>query len=216
MKKYIFTIVALISMYVVAQAVADVSATRMIQIGKVIIPSGTLIYALTFTLRDLLHKKLGKQWALATIVMAGLLNIMQSAYLLLVANISAPVFYALDEAWQEIFMIVPSITIASIMAEMLSQIIDTEVYQFIMDKRPKWAQMTRVLISNGIALPVDSIIFAVLGFVLLPMLFGGTAYSLQVAMSLTLGQIIYKGIVTIASSPLIYLIKDKPLSVIVR
>ena len=210
-KRNIWTIVLLVGGYVVCQAIADIGATKMVQIGTVVIPAGTFIFTITFTLRDMLHKRLGKEWARASIILAGVFNILMAGYLAGMAALPAPPFFGLNEAWGSIFALVPSIVIASITAEVVSELIDTEVYHLWKTKMGHWPQWTRVLASNVVSLPIDSFIFAVLAFVLLPPLFGQEAAPLGVAMGLVVGQILWKGIVTIVSMPGIYLVKDKPI-----
>lgn len=207
-KKEIWTIVILSGAYLVFQAIADIGATKLIQLGNIVLPAGTVIFTLTFTLRDLIHKRLGKEWARACIVTAGLLNIIMAGYLALMARMPAPVFFEMSSAWNSIFGLVPSITIGSICAEVISELIDTEVYHTWKSKFNKIPQWTGVLVSNAVSLPIDSLIFASLAFTLLPLVFGGTSLPIGVALSLSLGQIVWKGIVTVASLPLIYLIKE--------
>jgi len=77
-RENVFTIVLVIGAYLVAQAVADVGATKLVQVGGVVIPGGTFVFALTFTLRDLIHKRLGKEWARAAIITAGLMMLWPS------------------------------------------------------------------------------------------------------------------------------------------
>ena len=206
-KKTVFAIVMLISAYVVCQAIADVGATKMTEVYGVIIPGGTLIFALTFTLRDLIHKRLGKEWARAAIIAAGLMNIVQAGFLAWVAKLPYPPFYA-GEAWANVFAIVPAITVASIAAEVISELIDTETYHAWRTKFPKAPQWSTVLVSNAVSLPIDSVIFGVLAFTLLPPLFGADALPFAIAMSLAFGQMAFKAAVTVASMPLIYLVKD--------
>lgn len=211
-KKNIITIVAVISLYIMAQAIADVGATRLISIAGVTLPGGVFMFAITFTLRDLIHKRLGKEWAKAVILMAALLNILQSAYLLFITTTKAPPFYLHTKSWNEIFTVVPAITIGSIVSEVISQLVDTEVYQLVWDKKPNAPQWVRVLLSNLVALPIDSLIFATLAYVILPPLFGGTATPWVTAIALTGGQILIKSVITVTSLPLIYTIPDKPIN----
>lgn len=207
----IWAVVALVASYVLFQAVADVGATKLIEIAGITMPAGTFVFAITFTLRDMLHKRLGKQWAQAAIVVAGLLNIVQAAYLAIMARVPAPVYYANAEGWNAIFAVVPAIALGSIIAEMVSELIDTEIYSFWKNRFGHLPQWTRVLVSNVISLPIDSLIFATMAFVVLPPLFGAEAVPFFVALSLTGGQIVFKGIVTLVSLPGIYLVKEKPL-----
>lgn len=209
--KTIFTIVLIISAYLICQAIADIGATKMVQVGNIILPGGTFIFALTFTLRDLVHKRLGKDWAIAVIVAAGSMNILQAAYLWFVSRLPSPPFFQYAEGWNAAFAIVPAIAIGSISAEIVSELIDTEIYHYWMTKFKHLPQWSRVLVSNAVSLPIDSAIFAMLAFVLLPGLFGGEALPVLVAWSLVSGQIIYKGLITVVSLPMIYLVKDERL-----
>ena len=211
-KKAVWIIVLLVGAYVMCQLVADVGATKFIQIAGVTMPAGTFVFALTFTLRDMLHKRLGKQWAQAAIVSAAGFNLFLSGYLWLMTRLPAPVWFGLGDAWGSIFSIVPAITLGSIAAELVSELIDTEVYHFWAGRFSNWPHWTRVVVSNIVSIPVDSVVFSVLAFGLLPRLFGAEAMTLGDALvRAASGQVLYKGIVTLFSLPGIYLVKDKPL-----
>lgn len=209
MKKSVFVIILLVGLYVGAQAIADVGATKFLQIGAYTLPAGTLMFALTFTLRDLIHKRMGKNWARGVILTAGLVNIIQSLYLFLMTRIATPVWFN-GEAWNATFSLVPAITIASIFAEVITQLIDTEVYHAVQKHWKKAPQFMRVLVSNVVALPLDSVLFAVFAFVVLPRMFGATGTGMREALMLTVGQIWFKLAVTVVSMPLIYLIHNQP------
>jgi len=212
--KQVWTVVALIGAYVLCQAIADVGATKIVQIGSVTMPGGTFIFALTFTLRDMVHKRLGKDWARAAIVVAGSLNILQAVYLSVVGGLDCPPFYDACGAWGSIFALVPAIAIGSIGAEIISEWIDTDVYHWWRHSHqtrnlPQW---TAVIASNVVSLPLDSLIFGSLAFVLLPPLLGGHAMPFLAAMGVVGGQIMWKAIVTVVSLPLIYLIKEEAIT----
>jgi len=212
--KTIFAIVALVGGYVLCQAIADVGATKFVEIAGIALPAGSLMFAVTFTLRDLLHKRLGVQWARAAIVCAALFNVVQALYLAGMAALPAPVYFQNAEAWAAIFSIVPAIAVASITAEVVSELVDTEVYNVWKNKLGRLPQWTRVLASNAVSLPLDSLIFGTLAFVWLPPVFGGEAYPFSVAMTMVGGQIVWKAIITVVSMPGIYLVKEEPIKVI--
>jgi len=213
-KRLIWTIVVLTGGYIFAQVVADVAATRLIQVGPFAVPAGTMIFAVTFTLRDMIHKRLGKEWARAVIWMAAAFNLAMALYLWAVAALPAPDFYPFAESWSAIFSFVPAIVLASIVAELAAELIDTEVYQWWRARYAQRPQWTRVLASNAISLPVDSILFASLAFVLLPPLFGNQGLPLAALPPIIAGQIVLKGLVTLASMPLIYTVKEQPLQLV--
>lgn len=210
-RKVVWIIVTLVGAYVMAQLIADIGATKLVQIGNVVMPGGTFIFALTFTLRDMVHKRLGVQWARAAIWVAAGANIVMAIYLAAVGRLPSPDFYPFVE-WGAIFAIVPAITIGSIVAEIVSESTDTEVYHWWRNRFPQFPQWTRVLASNAVALPVDSLVFTFLAFVLLPPLFGAESMPLGTAVGrLVSGQILFKAAVTVISLPLIYAVKDEPI-----
>jgi hypothetical protein len=210
-RKSIWMVVALVGGYILCQALADIGATKLITVAGVVMPAGTFIFAVTFTLRDLVHKRLGKEWARAAIFCAGAFNIVQAFYLAGMARLPSPAYFGLGDAWAQIFAIVPAITLGSITAELVSELVDTEVYHWWRTRFSRLPQWTSVLVSNTLSLPLDSLIFGTLAFVLLPPVFGGEALSFGVAMSVAGGQIVWKALVTLVSMPGIYLVKDKPL-----
>lgn len=207
-KKVSLMAIVLVSLYIGAQCVADVAATRMIWVAGVALPGGTLMFALTFTLRDMLHKKMGRRATIATVVMGAAVNVLMAGYLLFIGQFATPPFYTLQTEWGAVFAWLPSITFGSILAEMLSQWVDTEVYELWVRKVTRRFQWSRVVVSNAFGLTVDSIAFGVLSFSVLPYVFGGDSIPLRAAVSLGLGQMLYKGVVTIISIPLIYTVKD--------
>lgn len=202
--------VVLVALYIGAQCIADVAATKMLLLASVVMPGGTLMFALTFTLRDILHKQLGRKATLVTIVMGAVVNILLASYLALVDALPAPPFFGLAEQWGQVFAWVPSITLGSILAEMLSQWVDTEVYELWVRKVTRRFQWSRVLVSNAFGLTVDSVTFGLMAFTVLPLVFGGESLPVLTALSIGFGQIIYKALVTVVSLPFIYTVKDGP------
>jgi uncharacterized integral membrane protein (TIGR00697 family) len=199
-RSLIWAVVLLVGGYIFAQMLADVAATKIVSIGGFFIPAGTLIFTVTFTLRDMIHKRLGIEWARAAIFIAGGLNLAMALYLYFVAQLAPAPFWPWQEAWSQIFGLVPRIVIASIVAEVVSELVDSEVYQAWRNRMPGAPQWSRVLVSNGISLPLDSIIFITLAF-------AGTI-PLTDLLTLAWGQIVIKAIITIISIPGIYLVRE--------
>jgi len=203
-------VVMLVGSYITCQLIADIGATRFVQIGPLALSAGTFVFGLTFTLRDLIHKHLGKGWALAAISAAAIFNIFLSGYLYLMSLFAAPIWYANAEAWNTIFGLVPAITIGSIIAEFISEMVDTEIYSLWTKWLPKAPQWTRVLVSNICSIPVDSLVFCTLAFSIVPKLLGAAGITLIEALTFAAGgQIIYKFAITLISLPFIYFVKEK-------
>ena len=203
-RRAVWACVALIGSYIFCQALADVGATRLVEVWGVALPAGTFVFAATFTLRDLIHRRLGREWARASIGIAALLNLAMALYLYGASLLPAPAYYSLSEPWAQIFKFVPPIVIGSILAEVVSELVDTEVYHALRRRSP-WL---RVLLSNAVAQPLDSAVFAFLAFWLLPHALGGDPLPAAALPGLIVGQTVWKWLVTAISLPAIYLVGD--------
>ena len=192
--------------YIFLQMVADIAASKVIVIGKLVMDAG-IIYSLTFTWRDLIHKQLGKKSAQTCIILAGVINVLMALYFIFVIKLPPESSWAAaggQKAWEFIFGIVPRIVIASILAEIISELTDTEVYQWwtsgIGKNKPQWL---RVIISNSISIPIESLLFASIAFI------GVISSSALVIMILS--NILVKAVITAASFWMIYLVPEKPI-----
>jgi len=203
MKNQTFAVVLLVGVYVALQLIADVTAVKIVEVAGVTLPAATFIFAITFTWRDMIHKRLGREWARAAIWTAAIANVGMALYFLFAIRLNPAVFWSGQEAFAGTLAVVPRITIASILAELVSELLDTEVYHALISRIPARHQWARVLGSNAVSLPVDSIIFV-------GMAFAGTM-PLAALVSVALGQVAFKVVVTVVSLPLIYTIPEQPL-----
>jgi hypothetical protein len=53
----------LIGLYIACELIANVTASKPIQLGSIVVPAAIFIYTLTFTLIDLINESLGKHGA---------------------------------------------------------------------------------------------------------------------------------------------------------
>ena len=199
-KKQIWMIVILVGGYITFQLTADVAAAKIVDIAGFTMPAGTFVFALTFTWRDILHKKLGRRWAQASIVTAALCNVFLALYFVFAIRLQPAGFWPLQDSFAATLGVVWRITLASIAAEVVSELIDTEMYQLLAPRTQGSWQFLRVLGSNAISLPVDSLIFG----------FGAFAGTMPIVaiLGIAWGQIVFKGLVTLVSLPGIYLVKE--------
>ena len=190
--------------YVAAQMMADVASLRIISIGGYAVDAGTLIYPFTFTLRDLVHKIGGKSAARVIIGLAAAINLVMAAFFGLVGGLPPDRATGPQLEFGEVLAPVWGIVIASIVAEVVAELIDTEAYSRWVRRFGVRRQWGRVLVSNAIAIPVDSAIFVALATV-----FG--VFLVDVAWSIFWVNVVFKGVVTLISIPWIYLVRPSPL-----
>ena len=189
--------ILLIGLYIACELIANVTASKPVVIGNIVVPGAVFIYALTFTLIDLINEKLDKKGAQQVIYTAFAANLVLAAYIQLVIALPPANFYENNTAFSSVLGATPRIVFASLTAYLISSLIDTEVFAWWRQKvgKHKWA---RVLLSNTVSTLIDSILFVSIAF-----------YGILPIIPLITGQYIVKMIVTVISIPLIYLIRQR-------
>lgn len=129
----------LIVAYCTAVLIANLTAMTFISLPLFgIIAVGTLFFGAVFTLRDCLHSY-GRKTVYITIIIAGLVNI--GAALITETPIR--------------------IIIASFITIIFAETVDTEIYQKLLNL--PWIH--RVLGSNLVSIPVDTLLFNIIAFI---------------------------------------------------
>ncbi|HLC96050.1 MAG TPA: queuosine precursor transporter [Candidatus Nanoarchaeia archaeon] len=198
--------IALAGIYIFFSFAGNIAATKVTYFGSLVMDAG-FIYCLTFTWRDLIHKQLGRQAAITTIILASIINLIAALYFQLVVALPAETSWAAaggQSAWGFLFGIQIRIVIGSIIAQIVSELADTQTYQWWTSgfgkNKPQWL---RVVVSNVISTPIDSIVFPLIAFT------GIVSTTVMLQMFVT--NIAVKFIVTAISWWMIYLVPDKPI-----
>ena len=193
--------IIVVSIYIAAQLLSDIGSLKIALIAGRSIDAGTFIYPLTFTIRDLIHKQLGKTAARIMIILAAAINLFMVVFFQFAAWLPQEPEWGKGDEFAAILGPVWRIVIASIVAEVISELIDTEVYHIWVSRITRKYQWARVLVSNAVSIPIDSLIFCWGAF--------GLEYPNSVVWEIFFLNVIVKGLVTVVSLPAIYLVKEK-------
>lgn len=205
--------VAIVSAYIAAQMIADIASLKIGVValplaGALAVDMGTFIYPITFTLRDVVHKTLGKRNAQALIVTAALINLGMVLYLMWAAAVPSDPAALGSTEFSAVFAPLWRIVVASIVAEVISELTDTEIYHWFVTRVTTRAQWLRVLVSNSVSVPIDNAIFALVAFAPIT-LFGTEGLPWSVIWEIFLFNLVVKYGVTLISLPLIYIAPDR-------
>ena len=182
----------LIGLYVACEIISNVTAGKPVAIDGLVVPAAVFLYALTFTLIDLVNERLGKRGARQVVATAFAANLLLAGYVQFAIWLPAAPFYREADAFAGVLGSTPRIVFASLVAYLVSSLVDTEIFAWWRAhvSGPKWV---RVLTSNSIATFVDSALFIGIAFAgVLPL------------WPLIQGQYLVKMGVTLVSLPLIY------------
>jgi hypothetical protein len=193
--------IIVVAAYIAAQMLADIASVKIGVIANLAVDMGTFVYPITFTLRDIVHKVLGRRNARTLIVSAGVINLFMAAYLMWSANFPSDPSWGLGAEFSAVLAPVWRIVVASIVAEVASELMDTEVYHFWVTRVTHRYQWARVLVSNSVSVPVDNLIFSVGAF--------GGVLPWATVWGIFVVNLLVKYGVTLLSLPLIYIVPDK-------
>lgn len=193
-------VILVTSAYVAAQMLADVTSLKIALVGGFSIDAGTFVYPITFTLRDLVHKIVGAAGARLLIVTAAVINLVMALLFAFTAALPPDPSWPLQDAYAAVLTPVWRIVMASILAEVIAELIDTEVYRLWVTRVTRRYQWARVLTSNSISVPLDSLVFCWLAF--------GGALPNAVVWSIVVSNVLVKGATTLISLPAIYLVPE--------
>ena len=188
--------ILLIGLYIACELIANVTASKPVTVATITVPAAVFIYALTFTLVDLINERLGKQGARRVVYTAFAANLLLAAYTRFAIALPPASFYGDQEAFQSVLGSTYRIVFASLTAYIIASLIDVEIFAWWRRRvgRHRWA---RVLVSNAVSTLVDSIVFITAAFAgVFPLI------------PLSRGQYIVKMAVTVVSIPLIYLVRS--------
>lgn len=194
-------IVILVASYIALQIFSDIGSLRIVMLGGMSIDAGTFIYPLTFTLRDMVHKTMGKKGAQLMIVTAAGFNLLMALYFWVVSILPPDLGVGAQAEFGQVLAPLWRLVFASIVAEVIAELTDTEIYSLWKKKVTSRHQWSRVLVSNAVSIPLDSFIFCWIAF--------GGLFEAAVVWSIFFSNTIIKFATTLVSLPAIYLVKEK-------
>lgn len=199
----LYWIIGLSATLIMAMTVADFAAAKFLNFGWVVTPAGALLFAVVFVVRDMLHKLAGAAIVQRVILMGVVLNLAMAAFMYAMTFIPAPEFRPsvhFDAVWK----LSLGIVIGSEIATVVSQWVNTWVYQVLWDR--DWGSWARTFVSNLASLPVDAVLFVLFAFVFIPPLLGGDAMDINKAIArIVSGSTLFKLGVILALTPLVSL-----------
>lgn len=175
-------------------------------VGGVAVPAGFAAIGVSFLFTDLLGELHGREVARktvnATIVALGIAWVLVYTAILFPA---AP-FYGDGAAFDRIFGASGTIVIAGILTTFISQNIDVSIFHRLRAFTSGSHRWLRNLGSTSVSQLVDTALFIVLAFVVLPRVLGGTVSPLAAVPGLIVGQYVVKLIVATLDTPVFYLV----------
>lgn len=173
----------LIALYVTFVLSAQILAVKISELNlgfrTFFVSSGILVFSITYLLTDIVNEKFGRKETQKMIFIAFITQVTMVFFFWLSIKLPPAPFWKIQDIWQQIFGLVPRITIASWISFLISENFDAIVFSWFKKiTNGKYLWMRNAL-SSIPALTLDSIIFVPLAFLgvtsIWPLFFGQLA-----------------------------------------
>jgi hypothetical protein len=173
----------LIGLYVTFVLVAQILAAKIsvfdLGFKTFLGPSGVLVFSLTYLMTDIVNEKFGRKETQKMILIAFVSQIAMVFFFWLGVKLPPAPFWQIQGTWEQIFNLVPRITLASWVAFLITENFDAYVYSWFKKLTKGRYLWIRNSFSSIPALLLDSLIFIPLAFLgimpILPLIIGQTA-----------------------------------------
>ena len=186
---------AIVSYAIIAIA-SDIFANKMLLLGPLTLAGGILLIPFSFTIRDLIHKLIGFENVKKVVWVTAFVNLAVAALLILLDILPAAVD-GMGEAWHLVMGTSWRVILASFIAQLVADLTNTYVYEWIYRKMGSKMLWFRTAVSNLPATIADSLVFSLIAFLgVLPT---------EVVWASIVSSFIVKYIVSLVFVPMVYL-----------
>ncbi len=188
---------ALIALYVTFIIISQITAAKIAEYDlgfmTVTAPAAVLIYAVTFLFTDIVNEKFGRKETHRMIGIAFVAQVAMVFFFWLGTELKPAPFWGNQQAWESIIGLVPRITLASMVAFLVSENLDAVIFHFFkVQTKGKYLWM-RTTFSNIPALSIDTLLFITIAF-----------YGTMPLSDLFIGQFATKYLVGLINIPFMY------------
>lgn len=188
-------IIAIVA-YAIIAVTSDIFANKMLQLGGLTLAGGILLIPFSFTIRDLMHRCVGYENAKKIVWATAILNLVV-AVLMIVLDALPAAIPEKGNMWHAIMGASWRVIIASFIGQLISDLLDTYVFEKFTRKFGDKKTWLRVAGSNLVSTAADSILFSFLAFYgVLPT---------PVIIASVWSSFVVKYIVSVIATPLAYL-----------
>jgi len=198
--------IGLYSWMAIAIIIANIQVMKTIKIFGLVTALGNIIYGTTFLVTDILNENYGKKEARKAVWIGFFMLIAVTILMQICLAFVPDASDILSPALQQIFSLLPRITIASLTAYIISQLHDVWAFDFwkrLFKGKYLWLRNNFSTITSQL---IDNIIFTWIAFIGLFGLFGWQqVFSWEIIFQIFIVSYVMKFIVAAADTPFVYL-----------
>lgn len=185
-----------------ATILANIQVTKSIELFGLSTTAGAVLYASTFLCTDILSEKYGKKSAQKAVILGTMISILWLVGTQITLKFIPSTNDFISDALEQVLSLVPRITIASLIAYVVSQTVDVFMYHLIWKKTGN-SQSGLWMRNNGSTLTsqlVDTVIFVTIAFI--------GVYETKIFVSILITTYVFKAIIALLDTPFMYLARS--------
>ncbi|AKI96754.1 queuosine precursor transporter [Kosmotoga pacifica] len=187
----------LAAVFVTALVVSNIVSFKLISVLGFVVPAGVFMYPVTFAITDIVSEVYGKKKA-SQVVLVGFISAALVPFLTFIAVILPPAeFFGSQEQFATVLGAVPRVTIASLIAYLISQWHDVWAFHF-------WKRLSKgkfLWLRNNLSTMVSQLIDTV---TFITIAFAGVVPT-QVLINMIFSQYLFKILIAAIDTPFVYL-----------
>lgn len=195
-------LIGLSAAFAAINIMSNVSSARIVDLAVFSVDAGTLLFPLTFTLRDFIHRVAGKHIARRVVLISALLTAFASLSFWVVSMLPPDMSVGLQDDFGDVLSTTWRIALAGFISQLVSELIDTEIYSMWVNRFKTRFILGRLIVSNAVSVPIDSILFTLIAF--------AGVYDSPTLVSIAFGNIVLKYLITLVFAPGISLLPQLP------
>lgn len=195
-------LLVLLTVFVTCMSFVNVVSAKLFELGELTISAGIIAYWLTFPVTDVVGEVYGRRKALQFVGLGFLANVLMVLLTQVAVALPPSSMYAHQQELATVLGAVPLIVFASLTAYLLAQVNDVLVFDWVKrltGGRMLWLRNNLSTMSSQL---VDSLVFNGIAFYL----FADERMSLSAFAAMTFGYWLFKVVVAIVDTPLVYLL----------
>ncbi|MBP9813044.1 queuosine precursor transporter [Candidatus Nomurabacteria bacterium] len=153
-----------LALFVSFLLISNISAVKIIDIRGFLTDGGALLFPLTYIFGDILTEIYGLKYARRAILTAFFVMALASVVFLLVGIAPGGADWNMQDSWNDILGFVPRIVIASLVAFLIGQFVNSYVLVKIKQKYGAKRLWVRLIGSTVVAQLLDTVIFTLIAF----------------------------------------------------
>ncbi len=199
----IFSVPVILALcYLFCAMLSNILSVKLIRVPILnwAVDAGTILYPLSFVVRDMLHKNAGRRLAKNVIIGSGVLTALMAVFIKIAIILPPDPDWPFQQAFHDTLSSTWRLVAAGISVQVIGSLINTAIFSYGLRRWPD-KDIAVSFISNGIALFLDTVFFCVFAF--------SFTYGWDIVAQIIAVNLIFKIFTALIFSPFIRLIKRK-------